>query len=396
MAGEDRLVGSGDAARPHVAYVDYNASAPIRPEAAAAMLEALRLPGNASSGHLLGRQASELVVRARAELADLLGCTSQELIFTSGATEANNLALRTATPSHGLLIVSAVEHPAVLTTARALADEGSCELAILGVDGDGRVQLPDLQAALESGQPALVSVMAANNETGVINDLIAIGRMVHAAGALLHTDATQLVGRVPLELSAAPIDLLSLSAHKFGGPQGVGALFMRRGLPVAHRPLLQGGGQERGWRAGTLNVAGIAGAGAAAAAAQQHLADEQLRVSRLRDRLEASVLAAVPGARVNGASAPRLPGVTSLTVTGAPADAVLSAMPHVAASDGSACSSGALTRSHVLLAIGHRDEEADCTIRLSLGHATTDAEINFVISELTSAVRRVRAAMYVP
>jgi cysteine desulfurase len=240
-----------------------------------------------------------------------------------------------------------------------------------------------------------MSIMAANNETGVLNDLQEIAELTHAAGGLLHTDATQLVGRLPLDLSAIPVDLLSLSAHKFGGPQGVGALFIRRGLPIAQRPLVRGGGQERGWRPGTLNVAGIAGMGAAAAATQRQMEQERARVTQLRDRLEAGVLTVLPDTQVNGRSAPRLPGVSSITFPDAPADAVLAGMPEVAASDGSACSSGALTPSHVLLAMGRTAEQADCTIRFSIGYATTQAEIDFAIAQVASAVRRVKEAMYV-
>ena len=375
--------------------MDYNATAPVRPEAAEAMLGALRITGNASSAHGPGRHASSIVQHSRSQLADLLGCSTSELVFTSGATEANNLALRTAVPEGGLLVVSAVEHPAVMETAHQLAKEQRCDLLAIGVDRGGVLLLDDLRAAVDSRTTALVSVMAANNETGVLNDLQEIARVTHAAGGLLHTDATQLVGRLPIDLSAVPVDLLSLSAHKFGGPQGVGAVFIRQGLPIAPRPLLHGGGQERGWRAGTLNVAGIAGMGAAAAAAQRLMGQERVRVARLRDRLEAGVLAALPDTQVNGRSAPRLPGVSSMTFRGAPADAALAGMPGVAASDGSACSSGALTPSHVLLAMGRTPEEADCTVRFSIGYATTAPEIEFAIAEVASAVRRVREAMCV-
>lgn len=378
-----------------IIYLDYNATAPLRPESVSAMLPVLRTVGNAASAHVLGRNAATAVANARQQLAALLRCSHQELIFTSGATEANNLALHTAAPTCGRLVVGSVEHPAVLDAARALSEQGHIELTVIGVDEDGLLLLDDLRDALRDQRPALVSVMAANNETGVLTDLDTVAKIAHEAGAILHTDATQLVGRLPLDLSVLPVDLLSLSAHKFGGPQGIGALFIRRGLRVPHRPLLNGGGQERGWRAGTLNVAGIVGMGAAAEAARIKMDQERARIAELRDRLETAILARVPDVRRNGHPDRRLPGVSSLTFPGAPADAVLAAMSQVAASDGSACSSGALEPSHVLLAMHRTAEEADSTIRLSLGYATTGDEVDRAIGYIVSAVEKVRRAMHV-
>jgi cysteine desulfurase len=232
--------------------------------------------------------------------------------------------------------------------------------------------------------------MAANNETGVLFDLEEIVAMAHAADAIVHTDATQFVGRLPVNLSTLDLDLLSLSAHKFGGPQGVGALFIRRNLGLEVSPLLHGGGQENGWRAGTLNVAGIVGTGAAAAAAQADMAAEVARVIALRDMLDSSLLDRIPGASRNGCQEHRLPNVTSITFPDAPADAVLARMPDVAVSDGSACSSGSPLPSHVLLAMGRTAEEAECTIRFSLGYATTKGEIERAIEVVELAVRQVR------
>jgi cysteine desulfurase len=392
---EDRLADGGTKDRPAPIYMDYNATAPVRPEAASAVVDVLRRPGNASSLHGAGHHASLIVQHGRLQLAGLLGCSPSEIVFTSGATESNNLALRTASPNAGLLAVGATEHPAVLEAASQVAEEQGCDFLVVSVDHDGIILGEELREALRRPGRALVSIMAANNETGVLNDLQEIAELTHAAGGLLHTDATQLVGRLPLDLSAVPVDLLSLSAHKFGGPQGAGALFIRRGLPIAHRPLLHGGGQERGWRPGSLNVAGIAGMGAAAAAAQGQMDQESSRVAGLRDRLEARVIAALPDTQVNGQSVPRLPGVSSMTFRNAPADAVLAGMPGVAASDGSACSSGALTPSHVLLAMGRTEEQADCTIRFSLGYATTTAEVDSAAMQAVSAVRRVRETMCV-
>jgi cysteine desulfurase len=382
----------GDRVKP-VAYLDYNATAPLRPEALKEMLPVLESVGNAASPHVPGRRAAASIAAARRQLADLLGCSAGEIFFTSGATEANNTALRACLTPASRLITSAVEHPAVLETARALAKERDIELLVLPVDSDGMLSGDSLECALRTDRPAVVSIMAANNETGVLSDLIMIADMTREAGAIFHTDATQLVGKLPIDLSGTRIDLLSLSAHKFGGPQGVGALFIRRGLGLPHRPLLHGGGQEGGWRAGTLNVAGIVGAGAAAAAAGANMAEETRRVRELRDLLEGSLLHTIPAVRVNGARDQRLPHVLSITFRGAPAEAVLAAMPGVAASDGSACSSGAPAPSHVLLAMGRSREDAESTVRFSLGYATSRNEIVYTTDVVKTAVARVRGML---
>ncbi|WP_241192387.1 cysteine desulfurase family protein [Streptomyces sp. ADI96-02] len=376
-----------------MAYLDYNATAPTRPEALEATLAAMRTVGNASSTHRSGRDASGRVDVARRQIADLLNCSHGEIVFTSGATEANNLALRAASAGGGRLVTSTVEHPAVLETAKALTTERSGSLVLLPVDEDGLVGLEPIRAALATDEVAIVSLMAANNETGVLTDLAPIVEAAHERGVLVHTDATQLVGRLPIDLAKTDVDLLSLSAHKFGGPQGVGALFVRRGISLPYHPLIFGGGQERGWRAGTLNVAGIAGAGAAAEAARVALSAEASRIAQLRDVLEGSLVAQVDHCRVNGALGQRLPGVTSITFHGAPADAVLAAMPDVAASEGSACASGAPSPSHVLLAMGRSREEADSTVRFSLGYATTPHDIDRAVASAVRAVRQVRAAL---
>ncbi|MFE3874908.1 cysteine desulfurase family protein [Kitasatospora sp. NPDC059146] len=376
-----------------LAYLDYNATAPTRPEALEAALAAMRTVGNASSTHRSGRDAADRVDLARRQVAGLLNCSPGEIIFTSGATEANNLALRAAFSAGGRLVTSAVEHPAVLETSKALTVDMPGSLVVLPVDTDGLVDLAAFHEALAGGGVAVVSLMAANNETGVLTDLAPIVEAAHEAGVLVHSDATQLVGRLPIDLAETDVDLLSLSAHKFGGPQGVGALFVRRGVRLPYRPLLFGGGQERGWRAGTLNVAGIAGAGAAAEAARLSLADEAERVALLRDALEEALVEQISDCRVNGAVGRRLPGVTSITFRGAPADAVLASMPDVAASEGSACSSGAPSPSHVLLAMGRSREEADSTIRFSLGYATSTHDVERAVSSTVRAVRQVRAAL---
>ncbi|MEU1795643.1 cysteine desulfurase family protein [Streptomyces californicus] len=376
-----------------MSYFDYNATAPIRPEALAAVLEAMKSVGNASSMHQPGRQAAHRVDVARRQLADLLGCSPGEIIFTSGATEANNLALRAAFTAGDPLVTSPVEHPAVLEAARAVTAESPEDLVLLPVGADGLVDLGVLEQVFPARRGGVVSLMAANNETGVLTDLRVAAKAAHEAGALVHTDATQIIGRLPVDVAELDVDLLSLSAHKFGGPQGAGALYVRRGSPLPHRPLLVGGGQERGWRAGTLNVAGIIGMGAAADAARRGVGEEAERIAALRDRLESLVTGALPGCRINGRRDQRLPGVTSITFPGLPADAVLAAMPEVAASEGSACASGAPTPSHVLLAMGLSRDDADSTIRFSLGYATTNAEIENAAHAVKRAATQVRAAL---
>lgn len=382
-----------DADPPGAVYLDYNATAPVRPEALEAIAEAFQNVGNASSPHQAGRDAASRVDVARRQLAGLLSCTPGEIVFTSGATEANNLALHAAHSKGGVLVTTVVEHPAILEAARALTAD-TPELRVeLAVNSNGTVDLRPLEDVCRTGRVSIVSVMLANNETGVLNELEAVVKLAHEAGALVHTDATQCVGRLPVDVGELDVDLLSLSAHKFGGPQGVGALFVRRGAPLPHRPLLVGGGQERGWRAGTLNVPGIAGMGAAADAARSTLPEEATRVASLRAALEEGLTSRLPDCWINGAQAPRLPGVTSITFAGAPADAVLAAMPHVAASDGSACASGAPTPSHVLLAMGLSREDADSTVRFSLGHDTTPRDIEHAITAAVQAVTQVRAVM---
>lgn len=379
-----------------VVYLDYNATTPLRLEALGAIVTALSGVGNASSMHPVGRSAASKVGQARGQLAGLLGCSPGEIIFTSGATEANNLALKAAHANSGVLVTTAVEHPAVLEAARDLTTGSPEALVVLPVDADGRAKVQPLAEVCRDGNVATVSVMLANNETGVITDLAPIIKVAHEAGALVHTDATQYVGRLPLDLGDLDVDLLSLSAHKFGGPQGVGALFVRRGASVPHQPILIGGGQERGWRAGTLNVAGIVGLGAAAEAARLNLEAEVAWITELRDNLESELVSQLPECRINGSKVPRLPGVSSVTFPGTPADAILAAMPGVAASDGSACSSGALSPSHVLLAMGRSREDAESTVRFSLGYATTEIDIRRAVEATVDAVEHVRSVMGEP
>lgn len=348
------------------------------------------IAGNASSTHAAGRAARDAVESARESVATLVGALPSQVVWTSGATEANNLGLRAAIArrTRATLLISATEHPSVRELAGAIP--GSIRV---GVDGDGRIRARDLERALATARGAVVSVMAANNETGVRNDVPTLSEIVHGAGGLLHTDATQQAGRQPVRFGAWDVDLMSISAHKFGGPQGVGALIVRRDEFPEPVPLLLGGSQERGWRSGTLNVAGIVGMGAAARVALERMDEETQKVKAIRDAFEVAILAADPGVSINGRDAERLPGVSSVTLHGAPADAVLQAMPDVCASEGSACSSGVPGPSYVLRAMGLDDDAASSTIRVSFGYTNSPSEADLVARRLAHAYELVANLM---
>ena len=383
-------------------YLDYNASAPLRPEARDAMLGWLEVgrAGNPHSVHRAGSAAGAAVERARLQVARLLGCSPGEVVFTSGATEANNLAIHAALEAldeGAALVTSAVEHPSVLAAAHAHARDG-VPVSVVGVDGQGRLDVVGYREAVDAAadrHPPLVSVMAANNETGVLTDLEPVVDKSRSVGGFVHTDATQLVGRLPVDVRALGVDMLSLSAHKFGGPQGVGALYINRRARIPVNPLQYGGDQESGWRPGTLNVAGIAGLGAAAEAAHRDRVDESDRVAKLRDDLESRLRAALPGVWINGATAARLPGVASVTFPGLPAEALIAAMPELAVSEGSACAAGAPEPSHVLLAMGLERADAEATVRFSLGHATSLGEVEQAVTAVLRAEHAVADALAV-
>lgn len=368
-------------------YFDWNATAPLRPEARAAMLAALETTGNASSVHAEGRAARAIVERARAEVATLVGVEPKQVTFTSGATEANMLALtphlstgNERTP-RDRLFVSAVEHPSVTCGGRFVPGA----IATLAVDSDGIVDLAALKTALARAERPLVAVMLANNETGVISPIRAVAEIVHAAGGLLHVDAAQAPGRIRCRMDELGADLMSLSAHKLGGPQGVGALIRRAELHVAD-PLLRGGGQERGLRAGTENVAAIAGFGAAAGAAARM---DATRMAALRDRLEAGILSATPEAVIVGAGAARLPNTTLVAVPGVKAETAVIAfdLNGIALSSGSACSSGKVQASHVLAAMGLAPRLARGALRISLGWSSEEAEVDRFLETWKMLVR---------
>jgi cysteine desulfurase len=348
------------------AYLDHNATSPLRPAAFDAMVEALRIGGNPSAVHRAGRKARGLVDAARRQVATLVGGLPAEIIFTSGGTEANNMAL--AGSGRRRVLMSAIEHESVL---RAVPDA-----EIVPVDGEGVIDLLALERRLAaSNEPALVSVMFANNETGVLQPMADVVRLARKAGALVHCDAVQGAGKVPVDLHGLGIDYLSLAAHKLGGPTGVGALVVRADAPFASNRY--GGGQETNRRAGTENLSGIVGFGAAAEAAQGGL-----HAAPLRDRLEASLRAIAPDARVYGAAARRLSNTTYVSMPGVNAETQVMALDlaGVCVSAGSACSSGKVHRSAVLAAMGVNDAEAVTAIRISLGWNSQSEDIERLIA----------------
>jgi cysteine desulfurase len=358
-------------------YLDWNATTPLRPEARAAMASAWEFQGNPSSVHAEGRQARHLVEEARGVLAQALGALPRNIVFTSGGTEANALALspglyREAGSPVERLLVSAIEHTSVLAGGRFAPDR----IKSVPVTPSGQVDLGALRTMLASGPPALVSLMAANNETGAVQPVAEAAAAVHAAGGLLHVDAIQAFGKILLNLSALGADLVTLSAHKIGGPKGGGAVVIAEGV-AGLDPLLRGGGQERGRRAGTEDVAGIAGFGAAAAAAVAAMAADAPRIEDLRNRLEAG-LREQPDVTIFSADTTRLPNTILFTAPGLKAEtAVISFdLEGVAVSSGSACSSGKVQPSHVLLAMGVGPGEAQGAVRLSLGWSTSDHDVD--------------------
>jgi len=381
-------------------YLDHNATTPLLPEVIDRMTGTLREEfGNPSSVHHFGQQAKAAIDEARTEVATLLSADPSEVLFTSGGTESDNIAIRGAAEAleatgRRHLIASSIEHEAVLNTLKALAKRG-WRTTLLTVDQTGIVAPDALRAAL-ADDTALVSVMHANNEIGTIQPIAELARIAHDRGALFHTDAVQSAAKLPVSVRSLGVDMLSISAHKFYGPKGVGALWIRRGLRVL--PLLTVGRQERSRRAGTENVAGIVGMGVAARIARGKMADEGTRLSALRDRLEAEILAAVPGTAVNGAREPRVPNTTNISFDRVEAESLLIALDleGIAVSTGSACSSGTLEPSHVLKAMGFNAHRAQNSIRFSLGASSTDAEIDRVIAVLPKMVEKLRSLTRAP
>jgi cysteine desulfurase len=375
-------------------YFDYNATSPLVPAAAEALARASTdLYGNASSVHHFGQQAKAALDTARSAVAALLSADPFEIVFTSGGTEADNLALRGAADAleptgRRHLVASAIEHEAVLNTLKALGRRG-WRTTLVGVDASGVVSPDRVREAL-ADDTAVVSVMHANNEIGTIQPIAEIAALAHERGALMHVDAVQSVGKIPVDVRAMGADLVALSAHKFGGPKGAGALWVRRGTRL--QPYLTGGKQERGRRAGTENVPAIVALGVAAELARTKLAAEAPRLAALRDRLEAGVLRTIPGTAVNGAPDRRVPNTTNLSFDRVEAESLLIALDleGVAVSTGSACSSGTLEPSHVLRAMGLPTHRTQNSLRFSLGFLSTEGEVERVVALLPGLVEKLR------
>ncbi|HEU0302271.1 MAG TPA: cysteine desulfurase family protein [Longimicrobium sp.] len=375
---------------PQPVYLDYAATTPLRDEAREAMLDVLsRRWGNPSSGHRWGREARAALEDARARLAAVIGAAPAEIVFTRGGTEADNLAVLGVAAQDGArpVAVAAVEHKAVLAAAKAAGGE---RLIAIPVDGDGVVQVDALAEILRARRPALVSVMWANNEVGAVQPVERIAAMCTEAGVPFHSDAVQALGKLPVRVDRVPAELLAFSAHKLGGPRGAGALFVRRGTRL--RPMLHGGGQERGLRPGTEDVAAASAFAVAAERAEAEREEEMARIAALRDRLEAGLCERVPGLIVNAAGAPRLPTISNVSVPGADPELLLPGldMEGVAASSGSACSSGAVSPSHVLTAMGLPADLSGPSVRFSLGRDSTDEDVDRALEVVPRVVERVR------
>jgi len=374
-------------------YLDHNATTPVAPEVLAAMLPYFSEEyGNASSIHTFGQHARGAVEEARESVAELLGGRPAEIVFSSGGTESNNHAIFGAVgaahggPKH--VITSAIEHSAVLDPCRALEKRGVV-VTVLPVDREGVVNPEDVRRAIRP-ETVLITIMLANNELGTIEPMEEIGKIAAQTGVTLHTDAVQAAGKIPIDVKKLGVHLLSISAHKLYGPKGVGALYVRKGTRL--EPLLYGGHSERDRRPGTEDVSSIAGLGKAAELALTHMKEEGRRIAALRDRLENGLLERIPHARVNGYRARRTPNTTNLTLPFIEGESMVIALDlkGLACSTGAACSSGSVEPSHVLTAIGLAPEDARATLRLSLGHQTTDEEIDFALDTIPPVIDRLR------
>ncbi|WP_425390744.1 cysteine desulfurase family protein [Ekhidna sp.] len=361
------------------AYLDNNATTPTDPRVVNEMLPYFSEKyGNASSrNHAYGWEAKEAVDHAREQVADLIGANPNEIVFTSGATESNNLALKGLLNEGDHFITCATEHKAILDPAESLNTKG-INVDILPVQSDGLLEIKTLKKAI-SDNTRLVSIMMANNETGCIQPIKELSTITHSNQVLFHTDATQAVGKMPVEVNDLGIDLMSFSSHKMYGPKGIGALYIRKGSKV--QPLIEGGGHEQGIRSGTLNVPAIVGFGKACELCKQEMEEEARRINILRDKLEQSLLS-IDGAQLNGGIENRLPNVTNIAFSGVDGERLLLSLNGVAVSQGSACTSAVVEPSHVLKSMGIPDQLANSSLRFSLGRFTTEDEIDFTIQKV--------------
>ncbi len=381
---------------PKQIYLDYQATTPTDPRVVEAMtpffVEHFGNPHSVQHG--FGSYAIAAVERARAQVAELIGAEAREIVFTSGATESNNLAIKGAARFHKArrphLVTLATEHKCVLESCRRMEREG-LEVTYLPVRDNGLVDMARL-AEVVTERTALVSIMAVNNEIGVIQPIAEIGALCRERGAYFHTDAAQAAGKIPLDVQAMSIDLLSISGHKLYGPMGIGALYVRRRPRVRLEPLFDGGGQERGLRSGTLPAPLCVGLGKACEIAREEMAAEAARLTRLRERLREALVSRLPGVRINGALRARLPGNLNLSFEDVDGEDLIDAMSGLAVSSGSACTSASVEPSYVLRALGLPAELAAASVRVGIGRFTTDAEIEAAIEQITAAVSRLRAA----
>jgi len=379
-------------------YLDYQATTPVDGHVAEAMwpffTEAFGNPHSVHHAH--GREAGEAVEAARGEVAALLGVQGREIVFTSGATESNNTALKGAAHFHARhfgkrhLVSVVTEHKCVLESCKRLEAEGF-EVTYLPVQANGRIDPDALRAAIRA-DTAIVSVMAVNNETGVIQDIAAIGTICRERGVLFHTDAAQAAGKIPLDVNTAKVDLLSLSGHKLYGPKGVGALYIRRRPRARIDALMDGGGQERGMRSGTVPAPLAVGLGEACRIARDELGTEHARLAGLQRRLRAGLETAIPDLAINGDLDHRIPGNLNVTIPGLDAETLIENLDGIAVSTASACSSASVEPSYVLTAMGLSDEAAAASLRIGLGRFTTEAEVDAAVRELTATAQRLRAA----
>lgn len=372
-------------------YLDYNATTPVDPAVREAMLPYLGEEfGNPSSLHWAGARAKKALEESREKIARSLQCRPEEIYFTSGGTESVNLAIKGAISEGSHIITTQIEHKAVLESIEEIEGEGKVEVTRLGVDSSGDLDLEELKNAIRENT-VLISVMFVNNEIGNIYPVAAVGRICRERGILFHTDAVQALGKLPIDLFLLPIDLMSFSAHKIYGPKGVGALYIRKGVKI--RPLLHGGAQEMEKRGGTENLSGIVGFGEAIAKVQKDLDHEAERLRHLRDRLQNQLLATVPGTHIHGNPDHRVANTLNLSFEGIASETILVALDRegIAVSSGSACASGALEPSHVLLAMGVSPGEAKGAVRFSLGRGTTENDIDYVVQKMPKIVERLRS-----
>lgn len=374
-------------------YLDYNSTTPCAPEVVRGMLPYFtKAFGNPSSSHKEGKLASLGVLRARELIANAIGASSRSLVFTSGATESNNIALLgvpRGDTSRKKILVSAIEHKSVLEASRSLTGAGY-SVEFIPVSNNGVINL-DAASRLIDKSTLIVSVQAANNETGAIQPIKEIARLAHNKGALCHCDAAQMLGKQPVRVEDMNVDLASFSAHKVYGPKGIGVLFFADGnLKSSMRPLFWGGGQEDGIRSGTLNVPGIIGFGKACDLVSKDLSKQISHLSKIQDIFEKNVLQAIPEARINCSHTKRIPGTISLTIPGIPADMLMANTPELCVSNGSACNAGALEPSYVLLAMGVSRDDAEATIRISLGRVTTHQDVLMSCKILIRTIKELR------